>query len=108
VIAIGAASAMPFGNFEMNFKFAPALGILIICSTSPHSIFGRVLRTPLAVMAGEISYSVYMWQMLMMSGLAGFFVSHDESFGAYGVATIKILAIAACDHLRLIWIISSF
>jgi peptidoglycan/LPS O-acetylase OafA/YrhL len=94
VIAIGAAGAMPFGRLEMNFKYAPALGILLICTTSPNSIFGPVLRTPVAAIAGEISYSVYMWQMVIMAAMSHYFARIDDSFGAYVLSTIMILMIA--------------
>lgn len=63
VIAIGTIySPNPFGPLASNFVFAPGLVGILIVAISEHSVVGRLLGSEPLVFAGEISYSVYIFQ----------------------------------------------
>jgi peptidoglycan/LPS O-acetylase OafA/YrhL len=78
-----------------NFIFAPALAALVIALCRSETVVSRVLSRPLAVGAGDISYSVYILQMWMMAALAGTFRSTMPSAEAYANSSVLAVMIIA-------------
>jgi len=83
----------PVGRLSYNYAFAPALVIIMLVGCSDVSILGPALRLPLVVYAGEISYSVYIWQWWAEMRMKDVAVGPLPSVSGYAMAAEKMLAI---------------
>lgn len=89
----------PLGPLSSNFAYAPALVLIVLICGREQSPCGRLLRSRLMVLSGEISYSIYIWQWwakIRMNGIAVW--PHNDLHGWITVAE-KSLAIGVTDTL---------
>lgn len=82
------------GPVSTNFMFAPALVVILLCGSAKGSLLSSVLERRPFVMLGEISYSVYMFQMIAMICMAH--VTITDSASLSGIATIVFKVGAIC------------
>jgi peptidoglycan/LPS O-acetylase OafA/YrhL len=59
----------PVGPLSYNYAFAPALVVIMLVGASEFSILGAMLRVRPILVAGEISYSLYLWYWLIFMKL---------------------------------------
>jgi peptidoglycan/LPS O-acetylase OafA/YrhL len=86
-------SRWPVGPLSYNYAFAPAFVIIMLVGSADVSILGAALRLPLLVYAGEISYSVYIWQWWGEMRMRDVAVGPLPSLFGYAAAAEKMLAI---------------
>jgi hypothetical protein len=100
VIFIGGSySRAPLGPLSSNFAFAPALVVVVLLSGREHSLLGGLLCSRVLMLAGDISYSVYIFQWWAKITMNGFFVEPESSFYGYYTVVSKIIAIAFVSTL---------
>ena len=88
-------SAVPLlANIERNFIFAPALAPLMVSLCLSDSRLSRLLSSRPMLLAGEISYSVYVWSFFVGGMLASSYVSLAWSAEAAINSTIKVFMAA--------------
>jgi len=89
----------PIGILSYNYGFAPALIIIMLVGCSEVSILGAALRLPAVVYAGEISYSVYIWQWWAEKWMRDGTVDPLPSLSGYALAAEKMLAVIVATTL---------
>jgi peptidoglycan/LPS O-acetylase OafA/YrhL len=81
-----------------NFKFAPAIAPLMILSCKYDSFISRMLASRPLLFMGKISYSVYLWQFTIITGVSASFSYHtanEINATAYFNSCLKMLVIAS-------------
>jgi peptidoglycan/LPS O-acetylase OafA/YrhL len=89
----------PLGPLSSNFGYTPALVVIVLVGGREQSPVGRLLRSRLLVLSGEISYSIYIWQWwakIKMNWIAVW--PHDDPHG-WMTLVGKSLAIGVTDTL---------
>jgi peptidoglycan/LPS O-acetylase OafA/YrhL len=76
-----------------SFIFAPALVPFMLCLCRYESGLSRLLASRPAAFLGEISYSIYIWSFFVMTMMAKFYVSTEESALAYANSVVKMMVI---------------
>jgi peptidoglycan/LPS O-acetylase OafA/YrhL len=56
-------------NVIPNFAFAPGIALVMIGTCQHDGLLARLLSTPTALFLGEISFSIYIWSFVMLTGL---------------------------------------
>jgi peptidoglycan/LPS O-acetylase OafA/YrhL len=92
-------SRWPIGILSYNYGFAPALVVIMLAGCSEASVLGAALRLPLVVYAGEISYSVYIWQWWAEKWMRDVPVGPLPSMSGYAMAAEKMLAVVVATTL---------
>lgn len=86
----------PVLDLARCFAFAPAVSIAIIVLCAVQTGAGRLLSSRPAVFAGEISYSVYVWQFLVLFELsASGRIATWAAFSAWAIGLDTALSVAS-------------
>jgi peptidoglycan/LPS O-acetylase OafA/YrhL len=92
VMFVPALSSAPFiSGLTSNFIFAPALALLMIYCCVSTTWLSRLLSSPPLILAGTISYSLYIWSWSIMNLLNNQFVSGVPSPLAYFNSSVKVV-----------------
>jgi peptidoglycan/LPS O-acetylase OafA/YrhL len=78
VIAVDTFVSGRYSIIAFNFIFAPAIAPLLIYCCSYDTVISRFLSSRVLISMGDISYSVYLLQFWMLSGISASYVLKQE------------------------------
>jgi peptidoglycan/LPS O-acetylase OafA/YrhL len=93
IIMVNPFSTTRYSILLSNFIFTPALALLLLSVCTIETLITRVLCSRLLILMGEISYSFYLLQFMIMTGVASAYVNPKATPLAYVNSSIKVVVI---------------